>query len=128
MAFHVPNEHRVVDGFLSSTRAAGNNGCFVFPMSGGTMHAIVSDKEGWEHVSVSFFKRQRCPTWEEMCKVKAMFWDPEDCVLEYHPPESHYVSNHPFCLHLWRPIDQPIPMPPSYFVGVAALGDLRGQR
>ena len=30
---------------------------------------------GWEHVSVSY--RKRCPTWEEMCRVKDMFFEPE---------------------------------------------------
>lgn len=71
---------------------------------------------GWEHVSVSF--AHRCPTWEEMCEVKDMFWPPEDCVVQYHPPKERLVNQHPYCLHLWRPIKQAMPMPPSIFVGV----------
>ena len=70
---------------------------------------------GWEHVSVS--RRDRCPTWDEMCLVKALFWDEEDCVIQYHPPRSEYVNNHPNCLHLWRPIGVSLPMPPSIMVG-----------
>jgi hypothetical protein len=70
-----------------------------------------------DHVSVSLSVK-RCPDWEEMCMIKDMFWDDEDCVVQYHPPKSEYVSMHPFCLHLWRPIGIEIPRPPSIFVGI----------
>lgn len=72
-------------------------------------------KTGWEHVSVS--RRDRCPTWDEMCLVKSIFWDEDDCVIQYHPPRSEYVNNHPNCLHLWRPIGVSLAMPPSIMVG-----------
>ena len=52
-----------------------------------------------------------------MCQIKAMFWDAEDVVLQYHPRESDYVDVHPFCLHLWRPVGIEIPTPPSIMVG-----------
>lgn len=64
----------------------------------------------WEHVSVS--AQGRCPTWEEMCWVKDLFFDPEELVLQFHPPRSVYVNNHPHCLHLWRPLGVEIPLPP----------------
>ena len=51
-------------------------------------------------ISVSLV--DRCPTWQEMCGVKRRFFEPEDCVVQYHPPESTYVNDHPYCLHLWR--------------------------
>jgi hypothetical protein len=41
-------------------------------------------------------------------------------VIQYHPPESEYVNNHPNCLHLWRPTGCALPMPPSIMVGVKA--------
>jgi hypothetical protein len=53
-----------------------------------------------------------------MCQVKAMFWDEDDCVIQYHPPRSEYVNNHQNCLHLWRPIGVSLPMPPSIMVGI----------
>src|SRR3954463_731637 len=56
---------------------------------------------GWEHVSVS--TRRRPPNWQEMCFVKDLFWEPEECVVQFHPPRSEYINNHPHCLHLWRP-------------------------
>jgi hypothetical protein len=79
---------------------------------------IASDGEGWEHVSVSF--PGRVPTWQEMCQAKDIFWNAEDRVVQYHPPESEYINDHPFVLHLWRPIDQDLPAPPMILVG---LGD-----
>ena len=71
----------------------------------------------WEHVSVS--TPERCPTWEEMCWIKDLFWDEEETVVQYHPPKSRYVNMHPFTLHLWRPTRSKdrLPFPPSNLVG-----------
>lgn len=49
--------------------------------------------------------------------IKTLFWDKEDTVIQYHPPQSQYVNCHPFTLHLWRPIGLTIPVPPSILVG-----------
>lgn len=77
---------------------------------------IVSWGLKWEHVSVSIIDENRCPTWEEMCFIKNLIWDMEECVIQYHPPESLYVNNHPYVLHLWKPLEEEIPMPPKIFV------------
>lgn len=85
--------------------------------TGGRLRLLVSDGDGsvpWEHVSVSL--EDRCPTWEEMCWVKSLFWEPEECVIQYHPPESEYVNRHPHCLHLWKPVAVEIPRPPQIAV------------
>jgi hypothetical protein len=79
------------------------------------LHVVVSWGDGWEHVSVSL--HHRCPTWDEMVFVKSLFWSDDECVIQYHPPKSEYVNCHPYCLHLWKPIDVAIPMPPTYMVG-----------
>lgn len=116
MTFHVPNQLRVRVGRMASEDSIGNSGAFVIQLKHQQrLHIIASDMFGWEHVSVS--RKDRCPTWDEMCQVKAMFWDNDDCVIQYHPPESEYVNNHPYCLHLWRPVGIEIPMPPSIMVG-----------
>lgn len=47
---------------------------------------IASWGGGWEHVSVSL--SNRCPTWEEMCMVKDIFWGEDECVIQFHPPKS----------------------------------------
>ncbi len=77
--------------------------------------------EGWEHVSVS--TRRRTPNWIEMCFVKDLFWTEDECVIQFHPPRSEYVNNHPNCLHLWRQ-KAGFPMPPSIFVGDKSKGVL----
>lgn len=73
----------------------------------------------WEHVSVTIRGEDRCPTWEEMCYVKDMFWDEDEWVMQLHPPKRKNISFHPFCLHLWKPHEQAgiIPTPPPETVG-----------
>ncbi len=77
---------------------------------------------GWEHVSVS--TRRRPPNWQEMCFVKDLFWEETECVIQFHPPRSEYVNNHPHCLHLWGRADGNIPTPPSILVGIKSAGVL----
>lgn len=76
---------------------------------------IFSDGDGWEHVSVSC--QNRMPNWPEMCFIKDLFWDSEDCVVQYHPPGSKYVNYHPLVLHLWRPVGKELPLPDPILVG-----------
>lgn len=77
---------------------------------------IASWGGGWDHVSVSF--RNRCPTWEEMSEIKRLFFYPEETAWEYHPMESEYVNQHPYCLHIWRYQKPGMVMPPSWMVGM----------
>lgn len=72
----------------------------------------------WEHVSVraADYKGERIPTWDEMCFVKGLFWDDEEAVVQFHPPKSEYVNNHPHVLHLWKPVSLEIPRPPMFAV------------
>lgn len=78
------------------------------------LKVICSWGMGWDHVSVSL--ESRCPSWAEMCWVKDLFFKPEECVVQYHPPESTYKHLHPYCLHLWRPQGAEIPMPSTEMV------------
>ncbi|MDR1409749.1 MAG: hypothetical protein LBJ12_05730 [Oscillospiraceae bacterium] len=82
----------------------------------GTSYIIASWGGGWEHVSFSHAKR--CPTWDEMCEIKDIFWCDEECVVQFHPPKSEYVNNFPYCLHLWKKIGGRFETPPSIFVGL----------
>lgn len=68
------------------------------------LNFIMSWGCGFEHCSVSM--PTRCPSWEQMCSIKELFWKDEECCMELHPPKSNYVNNHPYCLHIWRPINQ----------------------
>lgn len=108
------------------------------PATGATLLLVVSagDPEewaacgfappAWEHVSVSVRDPngprsvERCPTWEEMAWVKGLCWGPDECVVQFHPPESDYVNWHAFVLHLWKPVGVDVPRPPSLAVGPKA--------
>lgn len=123
--FHVLNKHRVKDHpSLGSDDKIGNNGCFKIPLDKDVIAwAIASDGHGWEHVSVHVEENgfDETPTWDEMCMIKEMFWDEEDCVIQYHPPKSDYVNNHPNVLHMWRPVGSEIQRPPSILVGIKTV-------
>jgi len=112
---------RVQEGDWGSDTSDGLNGAFIIMgPKGSILRIIASDgkdpiAEGWEHVSVSL--KDRCPTWEEMCYVKNLFWTEEECVIQFHPPKSEYVNCHPNCLHLWGYALSKIPTPPTILVG-----------
>jgi hypothetical protein len=116
VSFKSPEQYRVKDGVLGSSSMDGNNGFFIFKQGQITVRCLASDGMGWEHVSISLDK-QRCPDWEEMCLVKSIFWDEEDCVIQFHPPKSEYVSYHKYCLHLWRKAGSDFERPPKVMVG-----------
>ncbi len=102
----------------------GRNGRFIVQSPLGCKLQVIShdgEQTGWEQVSVST-DRRRCPNWPEMCFVKDLFWDEEECVVQYHPPLSQYVKNHRYCLHLWKPTQEPLPAPPSSLIGVVGVG------
>ena len=83
------------------------------------LNFILSWGAGWEHCSVSITDRyKRCPSWEQMCFIKDSFWNDDECCVEYHPAKKDYVNNHEYCLHIWKPIDQEIPTPPSLMIGL----------
>ena len=118
------NKHRcrvetpTVPRLFISDDANGFNGMFRIPMNGETLRVVAADGGGWQHVSVSIEYDPRCPKWEIMCKVKDLFWEPEDVVVQFHPKKSEYVNMVKSCLHLWRCLDRDFPTPPPSFVGI----------
>lgn len=115
--------------FWSDDRYGHNGVFYVIGPNNAELKIIASDSfeepqisKGWEHVSVSL--HTRCPNWPEMCFVKGLFWEPEETVVQFHPPESTYISNHPYCLHLWRNTRNPIELPPPILVGVKDAGEI----
>jgi hypothetical protein len=118
----VGHPYRTPEGIMS--------GLFFVPLSKDViLFCIATNGEGlsnWEHVSVSVKKTKnglpkydlnRCPTWEEMCIVKDLFWDKNDVVVQFHPPEQEYISHHDYCLHMWRKQGENFEVPPSFLVG-----------
>ena len=75
---------------------------------------VCSNGGGWDHVSVSH--RNRCPSWNEMCIVKDIFFRKDECCIQFHPSEDDYVNIHSNCLHIWKPQGAEIPTPPKMFV------------
>lgn len=127
----VPEQFRITNHpipMFSSTAANGANGYFMIPhykIEHYFFGCMVTDGMNWDHVSVSIkvdgHKKikhvDRCPTWEEMCYVKSLFWDDEEPVMQLHPAKSTWVNNHPYCLHMWRPQNAVIPLPLPLMVG-----------
>ena len=82
------------------------------------MSFVASWGGGWDHVSVAPLKKKIIPSWEMMCKVKDIFFKPDEAVIQIHPPKDEYVNNMPNCLHLWRANDKEMTLPPSFMVGL----------
>ena len=118
------NAHRARHPLFPNTDASwGFTGIFAFALPGEArqIRCIASDGIGWQHVSVSFVKNSKAPSWELMCRIKDLFWEDEDVVIQIHPAKSTYVNNHPGCLHLWRSLEAPQPLPPTVAVGQVGL-------
>ena len=104
----------------------GTCGAFILPspIDRAPIKVIASAADHWDHVSVS--RKNRCPNWAEMDFIKRQFFTDDETAMQLHVPVSAHISNHPYCLHLWRPWHPPIPLPPADFVGVQTKGDMTG--
>lgn len=100
-------------------------GLFIIPVENSQIRIIVDDgaETGWEHASVTCKVMNNkgeienmMPPWDCMMMVKMMFWDDEECVLQFHPPESVYVGHDTMVLHLWRQVGVNHPLPPRELV------------
>lgn len=118
---------RSLNPLIGSDEGYGRNGMFLVPFRTVILRCMISDgaigvEQGmdaaltdWEHVSVSL--PNRCPTWEEMCFAKDLFFTKDEVCVQFHPREEDYVNNHPFCLHIWRHKTAIFPAPPDILVG-----------
>ena len=93
------------------------NGLFWVPSCMDTvlLKIIASSDMGWDHVSIS--RNKRCPNWPEIEQVKHLFFKDNETAMQLHVPKSEHINIHPYCLHIWRPLDTDIPKPPSILVG-----------
>lgn len=115
------NKYRI-DLYRTGIMGDEYNGAFLIPKEKHQYFIIASNGYGWEHVSVSLRTNagtilSRTPKWAEMCEVKEMFFEPNEVVMQLHPSDDEYIEEHPYVLHLWRPLEKEIPTPPSYMVG-----------
>lgn len=107
----------IVHPTLGAPEDDGTGGAFMVPHpgTGVVLGVIASSGMGWDHVSVSLPKR--CPNWTEMEFIKRLFFREEETAMQLHVPPAEHISVHPFCLHIWRPQDREIPLPPAFMVG-----------
>lgn len=102
---------------ISMYGGTGDSECGVFDVkapTGAIVLCIASSGEGWDHVSASL--ANRTPTWEEMEFVKRQFFKRSETVVQIHPPEDKYVNLCATCLHLWRPHNETLPLPPRKLI------------
>ncbi len=134
--------YRVTTGRGATRSSHGNNGAFRVRRDAVVLNVIVSDGFGWDHLSISL--PDRCPTWEEQLHVIDLFACTDETWMALRPPKALHINNHPYCLHWWRPqrageaaaialawerageplprqrpVADPIPLPPSWMVGIA---------
>ena len=93
----------------------GMGGKYYDKDSGKWLNFIFSYQMGWEHLSVSM--PNKTPSWDQMCMMKDIFWNEDEACIQYHPRKEDYVNNHKHCLHIWKPTEVPLPLPPSILVG-----------
>lgn len=120
------NQWRITSGAYGSD-PDDKFGCFLIPtgLQKPVLTVVCSpmdDGTEWQHVSVS--SKNWTPTWEIMCKIKDLFWDPEVVVVQYHPKKSDYVNNHPHCLHMFHWNKGDFPMPERARVGIKDQKDI----
>lgn len=94
-----------------------DGGCYVVrsPLQASQELFIIASKGGgWDHVSVSL--RSRTPTWAEMDFIRGIFFKDDEVVMQLHPARDHHINIHEHCLHMWRPQNVEIPLPPEEMV------------
>lgn len=131
-------KHRVRTGSYATTSKQGLCGAFVISVDVLRGHAYgetrcafvvlsdnglgIGDAEAthWEHVSVSIQDADGAfadlPTWDDMDRIRQLFWKPPEWVMQLHPARTEKID-HAQALHLFRPLDEEIPKPPSELVG-----------
>ena len=95
-----------------------DGGSCVIHVGGWDGSVVFSSGAGWEHVSVCPFIKRIMPSWDDMCKLKDIFFRDDEAVIQVHPTKNEYVNNMPNCLHLWRCTYKEMVLPPSILVGI----------
>lgn len=113
------NSYRVVNkDVIDWYGFQGDHYCGVFDIpftaTGARLRCVASNGGGWDHVSVSL--PNRCPNWPEMEHVKRSFFCAHETAMQLHVPTKDHISCHPYCLHIWRPHNMEIPLPPPIMV------------
>lgn len=122
-----------IPDILLTTEMDGMNGVFEIPFENNPkIHFLAIASDGsepdgkmvdWEHVSVRARSMndkgkvyERVPNWMEMCWLKDLFFNDDECVIQFHPAKSEYINTHPNVLHLWRYLKAGFPVPEKCYV------------
>lgn len=96
----------------------GDASCGAFAIrsagDGAELRVIAASGMGWDRVSLG--RADRCPDWAETDQLKRMLFRDGEAAMQMHVPVADHISHHPRCLHLWRPLDLDILLPPSLMV------------
>lgn len=114
--FRKVEKEMLIAGCKLDDEVSKGNGIFEVRVAGKWYRCHASDGGGWEHVSVVPLSGKGIPTWEVMCAIKEMFFEDEEAVIQIHPKKSEYVNVHGKCLHLWRPTQHKLILPPVEMV------------
>ncbi len=92
----------------------GDGGCFQIPVQNQkgkkvNLFVMAHVGKGWDHVSVTHPRRR--PNWQEMEFVKRMFFEDDEIAFQFHLPIGTKITSHDYCLHLWRPQLDKMPLP-----------------
>jgi hypothetical protein len=96
---------------MGSDETYGWNGAFLVPLGGDLWHVVISDGEGWKHLSIKNAQSRKLPTWTVMCRVKACFFGDDEWAVQYFPAKADYINDCEWCLHLWLPLNSELPRP-----------------
>ena len=116
-------EGRIQAGWNGTKPNSGPAGAFVYHFRQNLTAHIVADAgqaTGWEHVSahMEFYNRagklsKRSPSWGEMHKIKRLFWYDSEVVMQLHSKDCDWKHGAEYVVHLWRPINEIVPVPPK---------------
>ena len=105
------NRWRIKTGSYGSTEVDGFNGAFLVPLEGELWHVIIADGMGFKHLSITNAQKRMLPNWTVLSRVKDAYCGDDEWAVLYFPAKDDYINDHPFCHHLWTPLNEPLPKP-----------------
>ena len=105
------NRWRIRKGSFPSEDADGFNGAFLVPLEGELWFVRISDGAGWKHLSISNAQKKDLPTWKVMTRVKDTFFADDEWACQYFPAKADYINDCEWCLHIWAPLREKLPVP-----------------